>query len=408
MLAEFCIMDNKQAKKSPNTKETIKTKIDLKHDSIKPSSAQKETKKLSSGNLIHKLDSKASKELNNIKHDVKGSKDKDFKPDQKLTPDNKDKDRRKSLLADDKKRKGLESSASGKKISDKSAKENSLQPPEGYYYDENHELVPVFIKKLAINKNAETAYSDIKAPQNHVEAGSSRSNKMQSDSIGLEEKIDSIPEPIKDVKILIKKNREWLKTTLEAQPEFLNKIASPQNPKFLVISCSDSIIQTSSILGTEPGELFVHMNIGNIVMTADFNIQSVISYAVENLKVKNIIVLGHTDCGAIKASLSNKYHGLIDNWLKPVKDVVERNHDYLDKVIKESPEKLTTTLTELNIKEQVINLCKNPIIQKAWNKGQEVYIHGLLFDTADGHVRDLGIMKKDWKKIADAHTLEFA
>lgn len=278
-------------------------------------------------------------------------------------------------------------------------------PSEGVYYNDNHEIIPAFMKKLAQNKNAEI--TSIQSKINNQDSKDEDSNQSVATDEADDDSFENLPAPVQDVKNLLKNNREFVNEILRLHPEFLKEISAPQHPKFLVISCSDSRIQTSKILGAHPGELFVHRNIGNIVLTADFNIQSVISYGVDNLKVKNIIVLGHTDCGAIKTSLSNKYHGLIDHWLKPVKDVVERNHDYLDKIVKENPEKLTTKLAELNIKEQVLNLCKNPIIQKAWNSGQELYIHGLLFDMSTGYVKDLGIMKKEWKKIADIHALDF-
>jgi carbonic anhydrase len=188
--------------------------------------------------------------------------------------------------------------------------------------------------------------------------------------------------------------------TLAKNPEYFLEISSPQHPKYLIISCSDSRIQTNHILHTHPGEVFIHRNIGNIVNPSDFNIQSVISYAIENLKVKHVIVLGHTDCGAIKASLSGKYHGLIDHWLNPIRDIAEKEYEILNKTVnEEGEENLCKKLSELNIKEQVLNLCKNPIVQKAWNKGENLHIHGFLYDMKTGLLEDLQIFNKDWKKM---------
>jgi len=138
-----------------------------------------------------------------------------------------------------------------------------------------------------------------------------------------------------------------------------------------------------------------------LVLSADFNLQTVLSYAVEHLKVRKIIVLGHSNCCAMKTSLSNEYHGFVDNWLKPVKDLVEKNHEMLDKVMKKEPQKLITILAELNVKEQVVNLCKNPIIQKAWQDGSELFIHGLMLDNETGLIKDLKTMKKRWKPSQD-------
>ncbi len=265
---------------------------------------------------------------------------------------------------------------------------------DGYFYDDNHELLPNFMKKLAISKNQKSLEN--------------QKNKKEYDSDNNKDSFESgEDEAQKDINELLLKNIKFVKEASEKNPEWLKEISSPQHPKYLIISCSDSRILISKILGTHPGELFVHRNIGNIVHSADFNFKSVLSYAVENLKVKNIIVLGHTDCGAIKTSLSNKYHGLVDHWLLPIKGVVEKNHDELDKVMKTNPEKIANKLSELNVREQVINLCKDPIVQKAWNDGQKLFIHGLLFEMETGYIRNLNTMKKEWKNIEDIHMLDF-
>ena len=241
-----------------------------------------------------------------------------------------------------------------------------------------------------INKKKESSESLKKV-------GNFRYENLQTDE---SESSESVPE----IKNLLEKNRKFVNETLVKNPEFLQEMGAPHHQDCLIISCSDSRILTSKILGTHPGELFVHTNMANLVLSADFNLQTVLSYAVEHLKVRNIIVLGHTDCSAIKTSLSNDYNGLLDNWLKPVKDIVEKNYDLLDNVMKKEPGIITNKLSELNVKEQVINLCKNPIIQKAWQDGRELFIHGLMFHIESGFIQDLKTMKKQWKPNKDIHA----
>ncbi len=318
------------------------------------------------------------------------------------------------------------------KVERKESNKNSSgkAAPKGFFYNENDELMPVFMKKLAQYKNKNKMQNKIllqrklqaqaRSPQIKYEMNLNQpSSEEKSSSEHLEEPLTSRASSSESksslaslgseaVADLLKKNKEWVTDTLQKNPKFLKEISAPQHPKYLIITCSDSRILTSQILGTHPGELFVHRNIGNLVLSADFNFQSVLSFALENLKVKNIIVLGHTDCGAIKTSLSNKFHGLIDHWLQPIKDIVEKHHDKLDLVMKKDPEKLTTKLSKLNVKEQVINLCKNPIVQKAWNEGQQLYIHGLLFDMETGFVKDLRTVKREWRMIEDIHALDFS
>lgn len=420
-------MESKHTHNKPNTpsKETQKSKsIEPKQDSGKKGSNSEQ----------HKIPIKnpnAEKEIlahNELKNKEKSHQTKEHKEITEQTE-------KKAHIKEETKKEQQHTSKPTKKPSAKGANFDSKESnksnagsstggkaaPEGFFYNENHELMPVFMKKLAQNKNQNLIQNKQQTQQQcrceiNLNQLNSESNLISKSEEDQAEQIDSqesdeaevTSAAIKEVHDLLKNNKDWVKETLAKNPEFLKEISAPQHPKYLVISCSDSRILTSKILGTHPGELFVHRNIGNIVLAADFNLQSVLSYAIENLKVKNVIVLGHTDCGAIKTSLSNKYHGLIDHWLKPVKDLVEKNHDFLDRVMKKNPEKLTTKLSELNVKEQVINLCKNPIVQKAWNDGQELYIHGLLFDMGSGFVKDLKTMKKEWRMIEDIHALEFS
>jgi carbonic anhydrase len=229
-----------------------------------------------------------------------------------------------------------ENAESVKRDSTSNNNNNYARAPKGFYYNDLQELMPVFMKKLAQNKNEKLKKNSQQQDQQQqpqcqciIDENLKNLKSNSSEEKEILERLDSQDSEESDpsstnadLRELLKKNKEWVKETLKSNPQFLKEMSAPQHPKYLIISCSDSRILTSKILGTLPGELFVHRNIGNIVLAADFNMQSVISYAVENLKVKNIIVLGHTDCGAIKTSLSNKYHGLIDHWLHPVKDIV--------------------------------------------------------------------------------------
>jgi carbonic anhydrase len=203
---------------------------------------------------------------------------------------------------------------------------------------------------------------------------------------------------------LIENNKDWCSKKKETEPDFFKKLSQPQHPEYLVICCSDSRIAVESITEMHPGSIFSHRNIGNQVMANDINVQSVIQYAVEMLKVKHIIVIGHTDCGAIKASLALKSYGLIDYWLTPIREVAEKHYCDLQKVNKNG---FNTMLAEYHVKEQVLNVCKVPVVQKAWGNGQELFIHGCLFEIETGCLRDLGITQKEWKNVKNLYELNF-
>jgi carbonic anhydrase len=151
----------------------------------------------------------------------------------------------------------------------------------------------------------------------------------------------------------------------------------------------------------------LHRNVGNLAVSIDFNIQSIIQHAVEILKIKHIIVIGHSECDAINSAVTCKYHGLIDHWWSYIRDVAEKNYDELELVGEIDPELLNIKLVELNIKEQVLNICKNPIIQKAWHNGQEISVHGCLYETETGILKDLDIMEHQWREIEHVYNLTF-
>lgn len=207
---------------------------------------------------------------------------------------------------------------------------------------------------------------------------------------------------------LLDNNKEWVQEMKDIDLEYFDKLAGPQYPIYLIITCADSRITLNETIKVKPGECFITRNIGNMVMSTDISVQSVVQYAVEVLKVKHILVMGHTDCGACKASLSNDYHGLVDFWLKQIREVAERNREKIDYYQKHNPEKVASVLSECNVKEQVLNLCKSPLIQKAWASGQELFIHGCMFDLKTGLIKDLNVMQSEWKEIEDIYKLEFS
>jgi carbonic anhydrase len=184
---------------------------------------------------------------------------------------------------------------------------------------------------------------------------------------------------------LLMGNKAWAKSQLETDPDFFKRLASQQAPAFLWIGCSDSRVPADKITGTEPGEIFVHRNIANLVVNTDLNFLSVLQYAIEVLKVKHVIVCGHYGCGGVKAALSQKRYGLLDNWLKEIKDVYRNNKQELDSLTGEN-EKFDR-LVEMNVREQVFNLSKTSIIQKAWKEEQRPQLHGWVYRLSDGIIK---------------------
>ena len=182
------------------------------------------------------------------------------------------------------------------------------------------------------------------------------------------------------------KNKIWAEAITKEDPLFFSKLAEQQNPEYLWIGCSDSRVPATQIVDLSPGEIFVHRNIANLVVHTDLNCLSVIQYAVEVLKVKHIIVCGHYSCGGVKAALEGAKNGMIDNWLLHIKDVIRFNQKELDSVPKEARENL---LCELNVLEQVNNLCSTNIIQDAWTKEQDLKIHGWIYNVENGILKNL-------------------
>ncbi|MES2797133.1 MAG: carbonate dehydratase [Bacteroidota bacterium] len=188
---------------------------------------------------------------------------------------------------------------------------------------------------------------------------------------------------------LLENNKAWVTLKTYKEPEFFNDLAKGQSPNYLWIGCSDSRVHASEITGTKPGEMFVHRNIANMVIHNDLNLLSVVSYGVEVLKVKHVIVCGHYGCGGVLAAMGNKQYGLIDNWLRYIKDVYRLNHDELDAI--EDMDQRARRFVELNVMHQVQDLGKTTIVQNAWKNGQPLHIHGWVYDIKDGLIKDLDV-----------------
>ena len=194
---------------------------------------------------------------------------------------------------------------------------------------------------------------------------------------------------MKSLKHLFDNNKNWANRILKVDPCFFQKLSKQQNPEYLWIGCSDSRVPANEIVDLMPGELFVHRNVGNLVVHTDFNCLSVIEYAVEALKVKHIIVCGHYGCGGVQAAMKNEHHALIDNWLRNIQQVYKKHDSYLKSI---DDEKLVLKkLCELNIIEQVMNVCDTTIIQKAWKNSFPINVHGWIYGINDGLLNDLGI-----------------
>jgi len=202
---------------------------------------------------------------------------------------------------------------------------------------------------------------------------------------------------------LFENNKRWAEKIKQNDPDFFPKLSRQQSPEYLWIGCSDSRVPANEIVNLLPGEIFVHRNIANIVIHTDLNCLSVIQFAVEVLKIKHIIVCGHYGCGGVEAAMENKARGLIDNWLRNIKDIY-RYHQTELKALKSEKDKLNL-LCELNVKEQVINVGHTAIVQKAWASGQELSVHGWIYSIEDGILKDLDICITCLDEISESHRI---
>jgi len=188
---------------------------------------------------------------------------------------------------------------------------------------------------------------------------------------------------------LFERNRSWVSARKEEDPDFFDRLAHGQQPRFLFIGCSDSRVNANEITGTQTGDMFMHRNIANVVAHTDMNLMSVLQFAVEVLGVEHVIVCGHYGCGGVEAAMGREYHGVIDNWLRNVKDVYRLHRAELDAIA--GHEQRWQRFVELNVREQVYRLCATSVVQQAWQRERELHVHGWVYDIRDGVLRDLQI-----------------
>ena len=191
-----------------------------------------------------------------------------------------------------------------------------------------------------------------------------------------------------EIKQLFENNSKWSQSIKDEQAEYFSQLAKGQSPDFLWIGCSDSRVPAERLTGLHSGELFVHRNVANLVVHTDLNCLSVVQYAVDVLKVKHIIICGHYDCGGVNASIENPNLGLINNWLLHIRDSYFKHRAYLDKM---PVENRADKLSEINVAEQVYNIGNSTILQSAWERGQKIEIHGLVYGIEDGRLEYLGV-----------------
>lgn len=205
---------------------------------------------------------------------------------------------------------------------------------------------------------------------------------------------------------LFTKNQEWAKSIRQEDPDYFERLSQIQSPRYLWIGCADSRVPANQIVGLDPGELFVHRNVANLVVHTDLNCLSVMQFAVEVLKVNHIIVCGHYGCGGVSAALFHKELGLIENWLRNIQDVAMQHQARLDAI--DSPRSRCDALCELNVIEQAINVCRTTIVRDAWRRGQTLAVHGWVYGLNDGLLKDLGISitRSDEMTSVYEHTLK--
>jgi carbonic anhydrase len=199
-------------------------------------------------------------------------------------------------------------------------------------------------------------------------------------------------------------NKRWVASKNEQDPDFFKKLTYGQKPPILWIGCSDSRVPANEITGTEPGEIFVHRNIANMVVHTDMNMLSVLDYAVNILEVSHVIVCGHYGCGGVLAALDNKQVGIIDNWLRHIKDVYRLHKTEIDAI--QDPELKSRRMVEINVQEQVFDLSKTSIVQNAWGANRELHLHGIVYDVANGVLKDLELNISNNQHLDNVYQLD--
>ena len=202
---------------------------------------------------------------------------------------------------------------------------------------------------------------------------------------------------------LLENNRKWAAEKTKEDPDFFERLSKVQRPEYLWIGCSDSRVPANVIIGLQPGEVFVHRNVANVVVHTDMNCLSVLQFAVEVLHVKHIIVCGHYGCGGVQAAISNKQHGLIDNWLRNIKEVYKDYKKEID--TSNTQNEKVNKLCELNVGTQVLNVCHTTIVQNAWHNNANLSVHGWIYDIKDGLIHDLGISISDSEKLDEVFRM---
>lgn len=207
-------------------------------------------------------------------------------------------------------------------------------------------------------------------------------------------------------KKILDNNKKWVETQLAIDKEYFKDLAKGQQPPLLWIGCSDSRVPANEIIGAKPGEVFVHRNIANMVIHSDMNMLSVLDYAVNVLKVKHVIVCGHYGCGGVKAAMGNQSIGLIDNWIRHIKDVYRLHEEYLNSISDEDDR--FNKFVEVNAQEQVFDLAKTSIVQNAWRNGQDLTLHGWTYGLNSGYVTDLGVNMSSNSELDEVYRLKFS
>ena len=203
---------------------------------------------------------------------------------------------------------------------------------------------------------------------------------------------------------LFDNNRRWAEAIKQKTPDFFAQLSEQQAPEYLWIGCSDSRVPANEIVGLLPGEIFVHRNVANMVVHTDMNCLSVLQYAIDVLKVKHIMVVGHYGCGGVRAAMGNQQFGLIDNWLRNIKDIYRQHREQLEYIHDE--ERRCNLLCELNVVEQVNNVCSTTIVQDAWARGQDVAVHGWIYSIRNGGLKDLGLCIDHKDQLEDIYRIE--
>lgn len=204
---------------------------------------------------------------------------------------------------------------------------------------------------------------------------------------------------------LLENNKRWVAKQLEIDPEFFENLSKGQKPPLLWIGCADSRVPANEIIGAQPGEVFVHRNIANMVIHSDMNMLSVLDYAINVLEVKHVIVCGHYGCGGVQTAMKNAHIGIIDNWIRHIKDVYRLNQEELNAIADEKER--FDRFVEINVIEQVKDLAKTSIVQGAWKNGKKFGIHGWVYGIENGYIKDLNISMFDDSELPDVYKLEF-